>query len=191
MTRKAAAPSSDEKRRDLLLDLERWESRQTRAPSFLDVLETRDPRLIGAFVLRVFTAATVEAAARRERVQRVRTAALRMHRSDVQLTEVFLRRPHASLGHRTPLQEVAESAAGEAAVLSLIETQRFGTEHPREPEIIEMLEPRFGSRAAAYHWFRSAPLSGFDGATAEVLVAEGRVQELLDYLAATDGGVHA
>lgn len=61
----------------------------------------------------------------------------------------------------------------------------------REAEIIQMLEPRFGSKAVAYDWFTSAQLPGFGGATAKDLVEAGRTQELLDYIDATDSGVHA
>ena len=43
----------------------------------------------------------------------------------------------------------------------------------------------------AYAWYRSEPLSGFDGRTAMQLVREGRAQQVLDYIDAADAGVFA
>jgi hypothetical protein len=58
-------------------------------------------------------------------------------------------------------------------------------------EIINKVEPRFGSSLVAYAWYRSEPLAGFSGQTAMQLVREGRGDEVLDYLDAVDAGVHA
>ena len=58
-------------------------------------------------------------------------------------------------------------------------------------EILHRVEPRLGSALAAYAWYRSEPLSGFGGATAMALVAEGRAHEVLATIDAVDAGVHA
>lgn len=58
-------------------------------------------------------------------------------------------------------------------------------------EIINKVEPRFGSALIAYAWYRSEPLPGFSGQTAMQLVRSGRADEVLDYIDAVDAGVHA
>lgn len=58
-------------------------------------------------------------------------------------------------------------------------------------EIVNKVEPRFGSALMAYAWYRSEPLSGFSGQTAMQLVRNGRADEVLDYIDAVDAGVHA
>lgn len=58
-------------------------------------------------------------------------------------------------------------------------------------EIINKVEPRFGSALMAYAWYRSEPLSGFSGQTAMQLVRNGRADDVLDYIDAVDAGVHA
>jgi hypothetical protein len=58
-------------------------------------------------------------------------------------------------------------------------------------EIINKVEPRFGSALMAYAWYRSEPLSGFSGQTAMQLVRGGRADDVLDYIDAIDAGVHA
>ena len=58
-------------------------------------------------------------------------------------------------------------------------------------EIINKVEPRFGSAMIAYAWYRSEPLAGFSGQTAMQLVRSGRAEEVLDYIDAVDAGVHA
>ena len=58
-------------------------------------------------------------------------------------------------------------------------------------EIINKVEPRFGSALMAYAWYRSEPLPGFSGHTAMQLVRGGRAGEVLDYIDAVDAGVHA
>lgn len=58
-------------------------------------------------------------------------------------------------------------------------------------EILNRVEPRFGSALIAYAWFRSEPLAGFDGLTAMQLVRDGRASEVMDYIDAVDAGVHA
>jgi hypothetical protein len=58
-------------------------------------------------------------------------------------------------------------------------------------EVINKVEPRFGSGLIAYAWYRSEPLGGFSGQTAMQLVKAGRVDEVLEYIDAVDAGVHA
>jgi hypothetical protein len=58
-------------------------------------------------------------------------------------------------------------------------------------EILNKVEPRFGSALMAYAWYRSEPLSGFSGQTAMQLVRGGRADDVLDYIDAVDAGVHA
>lgn len=61
----------------------------------------------------------------------------------------------------------------------------------REMEIINKVEPRFGTEKLARDWYESEPLPGFAGATAMQLVCAGRADEVLDYLDAVDRGLHA
>lgn len=58
-------------------------------------------------------------------------------------------------------------------------------------EILNKIEPRFGSALIAYAWYRSEPLPGFSGQTAMQLVNSGRADEVLDFIDAVDAGVHA
>ncbi len=58
-------------------------------------------------------------------------------------------------------------------------------------EIVNKVEPRFGSALMAYARYRSEPLPGFSGLTAMHLVRNGRADEVLDYIDAVDAGVHA
>ena len=58
-------------------------------------------------------------------------------------------------------------------------------------EVINKVEPRFGSALIAYAWYRSEPLPGFSGQTAMQLVRNGRADDVLDYVDAVDAGVHA
>ncbi|MEO0380509.1 MAG: MbcA/ParS/Xre antitoxin family protein [Pseudomonadota bacterium] len=58
-------------------------------------------------------------------------------------------------------------------------------------EVINKVQPRFGSALIAYAWFRSEPLAGFDGRTAMQLVQDGQAQAVLDYIDAVDAGVYS
>lgn len=58
-------------------------------------------------------------------------------------------------------------------------------------EIVNKVEPRFGSQLMAYAWYRSEPLAGFSGRTAMQLVLAGHSADVLDYIDAVDAGVHA
>ena len=58
-------------------------------------------------------------------------------------------------------------------------------------EVINKVEPRFGSELMAYAWYRSEPLPGFDGQTAMQLVQQEQAQQVLEYLDPVDAGVFA
>jgi hypothetical protein len=95
---------------------------------------------------------------------------------------------------RTTSEEVARSAGlGRDAVQR---KERVGSDKTQRRlremvEIVNKVEPRFGSALIAYAWYRSQPLSGFSGQTAMQLVKDGRAEEVLDYVDAVDAGIHA
>lgn len=95
---------------------------------------------------------------------------------------------------RTTSEEIGRSAGlGKDAIqrkdrISSDKTQRRLREMM---EVVNKVEPRFGSALMAYAWYRSEPLSGFSGQTAMQLVRNGRAEEVLDYIDAVDAGVHA
>lgn len=95
---------------------------------------------------------------------------------------------------RTSKDELANSAGlGRDAVqrkdrLASDRTQRRLREMV---EVLNKVEPRFGSALIAYAWYRSEPLPGFSGQTAMQLVRQGRADEVLDYIDAVDAGVFA
>lgn len=62
---------------------------------------------------------------------------------------------------------------------------------PAKDEILRVIGPRFDQPELARAWFEGEPLPGFSGATAKELVEAGRGQEVLDYIAAVDAGIHA
>jgi hypothetical protein len=95
---------------------------------------------------------------------------------------------------RTTSEEVARTAGlGRDAVQRSDRVRSDKTQRRlREMvEIINKVEPRFGSALMAYAWYRSEPLPGFSGQTAMQLVRSGRADEVLDYIDAVDAGVHA
>lgn len=57
-------------------------------------------------------------------------------------------------------------------------------------EILNRVEPRFGSSLVAYAWYRSEPLAGFSGLTAMQLVRDGRAGDVMDYIDAVEAGIH-
>ncbi|MEO0669876.1 MAG: MbcA/ParS/Xre antitoxin family protein [Pseudomonadota bacterium] len=116
-----------------------------------------------------------------------------MHLTDMSKHGLFEPR-HIAASLRTSAEEVAQTVGlGKDAVqrrarISSAKTQR------RLRELVEVLnkvQPRFGSDLIAYAWFRSEPLAGFDGRTAMQLVQAGRAQQVLDYIDAVDAGVYA
>jgi len=58
-------------------------------------------------------------------------------------------------------------------------------------EVLNKVEPRFGSALMAYAWYRSEPLPGFSGRTAMQLVRDGQAEDVLDFVDAVDAGVYA
>jgi hypothetical protein len=95
---------------------------------------------------------------------------------------------------RTTSEEIARTAGlGKDAVQRRDRVRSDKTQRRlREMvEIVNKMEPRFGSALMAYAWYRSEPLSGFSGRTAMQLVREGRAGEVLDFIDAVDAGVYA
>ncbi len=95
---------------------------------------------------------------------------------------------------RTTSAEVAETVGlGRDAVQrrDRVRSSRTQSRLREMVEIINKLEPRFGSALIAYAWYRSEPLPGFSGQTAMQLVRAGRSGDVLDYVDAIDAGVHA
>ncbi len=95
---------------------------------------------------------------------------------------------------RTTSEEIARTAGlGKDAVqrkerVSSDKTQRRLREMA---EVLNKVEPRFGSALMAYAWYRSEPLAGLSGQTAMQLVRAGRAEDVLDYIDAIDAGVFA
>lgn len=95
---------------------------------------------------------------------------------------------------RTTSEEVARTAGlGRDAVQRKDRVRSDKTQRRlREMvEVINKVEPRFGSTLMAYAWYRSEPLPGFSGQTAMQLVRGGRTDDVLDYVDAVDAGIHA
>ena len=95
---------------------------------------------------------------------------------------------------RTTSEEVARTAGlGKDAVQRRDRVRSDKTQRRlREMvEIVNKVEPRFGSALMGYAWYRSEPLPGFSGRTAMQLVREGRADEVLDFIDAVDAGVYA
>ena len=95
---------------------------------------------------------------------------------------------------RTTSEEVARTVGLGKDAIQRKERVRSDRTQRRLREMIEILnkvEPRFGSSLVAYAWYRSEPLAGFSGQTAMQLVRDGRAADVLDYVDAVDAGVHA
>ncbi|HDZ73811.1 MAG TPA: DUF2384 domain-containing protein [Aurantimonas coralicida] len=99
-----------------------------------------------------------------------------------------------ALALRTTSEEIARSVGlGKDA---LQRKDRVGSDRTQRRlremlEILNKVEPRFGSSLIAYAWFRSQPLSGFDGRTAMQLVRDGQAHEVMEFIDAVDAGVYA
>ena len=86
---------------------------------------------------------------------------------------------------RTTKEEIALTAGlSRDAVARKGRVQGRGTQmRLREMmEILNRVEPWTGSPLAAYAWYRSQPLPGFAGRTAEMLVREGKALAVRAYL---------
>jgi hypothetical protein len=95
---------------------------------------------------------------------------------------------------RTTSDEIARTAGlGKDAIQrkDRIRSDRTQRRLREMTEVVNKMEPRFGSALVAYAWYRSEPLPGFSGMTAMQLVREGRADEVLDYIDAVDAGIHA
>lgn len=95
---------------------------------------------------------------------------------------------------RTTSEEVARTAGLGKDAIQRKDRVRSDKTQRRLREMIEIVnkvEPRFGSALMAYAWYRSEPLPGFSGQTAMQLVRAGRAEEVLDYIDAVDAGIHA
>jgi hypothetical protein len=95
---------------------------------------------------------------------------------------------------RPTREEVARTAGLGKDAIQRKDRIRSGKTQRRLREMIEIInkvEPRFGSALMAYAWYRSEPLPGFSGQTAMQLVRSGRAADVLDYIDAVDAGVHA
>ena len=95
---------------------------------------------------------------------------------------------------RTTSEEVARTAGlGRDAVQrkDRIRSDKTQRRLREMVEVINKVEPRFGSTLMAYAWYRSEPLPGFSGQTAMQLVRSGRTDDVLDYIDALDAGIHA
>lgn len=93
---------------------------------------------------------------------------------------------------RTTNEEVARTVGLGRDAVSRADRVRSPRTQKRLREMVEILnkvEPRFGSALLAYAWLRSQPLAGFDGRTAMDLVRDGRAGDVLDYVDAVDAGV--
>jgi hypothetical protein len=94
---------------------------------------------------------------------------------------------------RTTSEEVARTAGLGKDAIQRKDRIRSGKTQRRLREMIEIInkvEPRFGSALMAYAWYRSEPLAGFSGRTAMQLVRDGQAEDVLDYIDAVDAGVH-
>jgi len=95
---------------------------------------------------------------------------------------------------RTTSEEIARTAGlGKDAVQRRDRVQSDKTQRRlREMvEVVNKVEPRFGSALMAYAWYRSEPLSGFSGRTAMQLVREGRADDVLEFIDAVDAGIYS
>lgn len=95
---------------------------------------------------------------------------------------------------RTTSEEVARTAGlGKDAIQrkDRIRSDKTQRRLREMTEVVNKVEPRFGSVLMAYAWYRSEPLPGFSGQTAMQLVRDGCADDVLDYIDAVDAGVHA
>jgi hypothetical protein len=95
---------------------------------------------------------------------------------------------------RTTSEEVARSAGLGRDAIQRKDRLRSDKTQRRLREMIEIInkiEPRFGSALMAFAWYRSEPLPGFSGQTAMQMVKDGRASDVLEYVDAVDAGVYA
>lgn len=95
---------------------------------------------------------------------------------------------------RTTSEEIARTAGlGKDAVQrrDRVRSDRTQRRLREMVEVVNKVEPRFGSALMAYAWYRSEPLPGFSGRTAMQFVREGRADDVLEFIDAVDAGVYA
>ncbi|WP_018698939.1 MbcA/ParS/Xre antitoxin family protein [Amorphus coralli] len=95
---------------------------------------------------------------------------------------------------RTSADEVARTLGLSRDALqrsSRVEAPRTQRRLREMLEILNRVEPRFGSALVAYAWYRSEPLPGFGGQTPMQLVRDGRADEVMAVIDAVDAGVFA
>lgn len=95
---------------------------------------------------------------------------------------------------RTSTEEIAQTVGLSKDALqrrTRIDSDRTQRRLRELVEILNKVEPRFGSKLMAYAWYRSEPLAGFDNRTAMQLVQEGLAQQVLEYIDAVDAGIFA
>ncbi len=95
---------------------------------------------------------------------------------------------------RTTSEEIARTAGlGKDAIQrkDRIRSDKTQRRLREMTEIVNKVEPRFGSALIAYAWYLSEALPGFSGLTAMQLVRSGRAEDVLDYIDAIDAGVQA
>ena len=94
---------------------------------------------------------------------------------------------------RTTSEEVARTAGLGRDAVQRKDRVRSDRTQRRLREMVEVLnkvEPRFGSALMAYAWYRSEPLPGFSARPRCNWCAAG-APTMLDYIDAVDAGVHA
>lgn len=86
---------------------------------------------------------------------------------------------------RTTKSEIASTLGlgGDAFTrVSRVRARKSQTRLRQMLEILNRVEKVTGSPLAAYAWFRGEPLPGFGGATADLLVRQGRADYVHTYL---------
>ena len=95
---------------------------------------------------------------------------------------------------RTTVAELADSCGLGLDAVQRKDRVRSVKVQKRLREVVELLnflEPRFGSALMAYAWYRSEPLSGWGHKTAMDLVALDRIGDVYDYIDSVDAGIYA
>ncbi len=95
---------------------------------------------------------------------------------------------------RTTRAEIASTLGLEHDALSRasgITTRKSQARLRQMLKILHRVEAETGSPLAAYAWFRSEPLPGFGGATADLLLREGRTEHVHAYLDRLAAGGYA
>lgn len=95
---------------------------------------------------------------------------------------------------RTTKSEIARTlglGADGFARASRVRARKSQTRLRQMLEILNRVERVTGTSLAAYAWFRGEPLSGFGGATADLLVRQGKADDVHAYLDQVMAGGYA